>query len=409
MKRKRNRIRRYLMGLLLLGLLWFFSVQNIYAGKVSFEENNTEAEDNSSLETAEKEAELELEHYLWEQLSRYDLKEVQRSFEELFPGFSIDTQQLLSLILDGEFFLAGDLFLQAVRKGFTGELTGVREVLVSILVVGIVSALFSNFSDLFSGKQVSQVGYYFLYLLLMAVLTRAFISATELAVSTMENTVLFVKMFIPTWMLTVGATGSGQSAAFYYQVMLIAVYLVESFLLNVLVPFVLCYVVLALLTGIWAEERLTLLLELLKKGIIFAQKLTMGAITGLSLVQSLILPVADRLKISALRKVVTAIPGIGNMTDGVTELVIGSAVLIKNSMGILLLFLLLAVCLVPLLKLFVVGGIIKLGAALSGVVSDKRIAGCADKVGEGCFLLLRCLFTSVTLFLIVIAVVAYSL
>ena len=174
-------------------------------------------------------------------------------------------------------------------------------------------------------------------------------------------------------------------------------------------PFVLCYVVLALLTGIWAEERLTLLLELLKKGIIFAQKLTMGAITGLSLVQSLILPVADRLKISALRKVVTAIPGIGNMTDGVTELVIGSAVLIKNSMGILLLFLLLAVCLVPLLKLFVVGGIIKLGAALSGVVSDKRIAGCADKVGEGCFLLLRCLFTSVTLFLIVIAVVAYSL
>ncbi|MBQ8877792.1 MAG: stage III sporulation protein AE [Lachnospiraceae bacterium] len=409
MKRKRNRIRRYLMGLLLLGLLWFFCVQNIYAGKVSFEENNTEAEDNSSLETAEKEAELELEHYLWEQLSRYDLKEVQRSFEELFPGFSIDTQQLLSLILDGEFFLAGDLFLQAVRKGFTGELTGVREVLVSILVVGIVSALFSNFSDLFSGKQVSQVGYYFLYLLLMAVLTRAFISATELAVSTMENTVLFVKMFIPTWFLTVGATGSGQSAAFYYQVMLIAVYLVESFLLNILVPFVLCYVVLALLSGIWAEERLALLLELLKKGIIFAQKLTMGAITGLSLVQSVILPVADRLKISALRKVVTAIPGIGNMTDGVTELVIGSAVLIKNSMGILLLFLLLAVCLVPLLKLFVVGGIIKLGAALSGIISDKRISGCADKVGEGCFLLLRCLFTSVTLFLIVIAVVAYSL
>lgn len=409
MKRKRNRIRRYLMGLLLLGLLWFFCVQNIYAGKVSFEENNTEAEDNSSLETAEKEAELEMEHYLWEQLNRYDLKEVQRSFEELFPGFSIDTQQLLSLILDGEFFLAGDLFLQAVRKGFTGELTGVREVLVSILVVGIVSALFSNFSDLFSGKQVSQVGYYFLYLLLMAVLTRAFISATELAVSTMENTVLFVKMFIPTWFLTVGATGSGQSAAFYYQVMLIAVYLVESFLLNILVPFVLCYVVLALLSGIWAEERLALLLELLKKGIIFAQKLTMGAITGLSLVQSVILPVADRLKISALRKVVTAIPGIGNMTDGVTELVIGSAVLIKNSMGILLLFLLLAVCLVPLLKLFVVGGIIKLGAALSGIISDKRISGCADKVGEGCFLLLRCLFTSVTLFLIVIAVVAYSL
>lgn len=407
MNGKRNR--RYMAGVLLFGLLWFALVRNVCAGEMYPEGQNSLGEDNGPLKTVESEAEREAERYLWEQLNHYDLNGVQQSFEELFPGFSLDTQQLFSLIMEGEFFRAGSLFLQSVGEGFAGELTGVREVLVSILVIGIVSALFSDFSDLFSGKQVSQVGGYFLYLLLMAVLTRAFISAAELAVSTMENTVLFVKMFIPTWFLTVGATGSGQSAVFYYQVMLIAVYLVESFLLNILVPLVHCYVVLALLSGIWAEERLALLLELLKKGIVFAQKIALGAITGLSLVQSVILPVADRLKMSALRKVVTAIPGIGNMTDGVTELVIGSAVLIKNSMGIFLLFLLLAACLVPLLKLFVIGGIIKLGAALSGVISDKRISGCADKVGEGCFLLLRCLFTAITLFLIVIAVVAYSL
>ena len=162
-------------------------------------------------------------------------------------------------------------------------------------------------------------------------------------------------------------------------------------------------------SGRTPEERLSLLLELLKKGIGFAQKLALGIITGLSLVQSVILPVVDNLKISALRKTVAAIPGIGNMTEGITELVIGSAVLIKNSMGVLLLFLLLMACLVPLLKLFVIGGVMKLGAALSGVISDKRISGCVDRVGEGCFLLLRCLFTSIALFLIVIAVVAYSL
>ncbi len=166
---------------------------------------------------------------------------------------------------------------------------------------------------------------------------------------------------------------------------------------------------LALLNGIWAEDRLSLLLELLKKGIIFAQKLAMGVITGLSLVQSVILPVVDELKISSLRKAVSAIPGIGSVTEGVTELVIGSAVLIKNSLGILLLVLLLLVCLIPLLKLFLIGGMIKAGAALTGIVSDKRISGCTDKVGEGCFLLLRCLFTAVALFIIVIAVVAYSL
>ena len=125
--------------------------------------------------------------------------------------------------------------------------------------------------------------------------------------------------------------------------------------------------------------------------------------------QSVILPVVDGLKISALRKAVSVIPGIGGAAEGVAELVIGSAVLIKNSLGILLLLLLLFLCAVPVLKLLAVGTLIKLGAALSGIISDKRVSGCADKVGEGCFLLLRCLFTSVALFMIVIGVVAYTI
>lgn len=351
----------------------------------------------------------EMETFLWSQMDNYDLDEIESGFASLFPGFSIDLEELFALLFKGDILAAGDVLWQQIKAGFLGEIAGVKEVLVCILVIGIVSALFSNFSDLFSGKQVSAVGFYFLYLLLMAVLTRAFVSAAELAVATMENTVLFVKMFIPTWFIAVGAAGGSGTAVFYYQVMLVVAYLVESFLIKVMVPFVYSYVMLALLNGIWAEERLALLLDLLKKGIIFAQRIAMGAITGLSLVQSVILPVVDGLKTSAVRKAVLSIPGIGGMADGVTELVIGSAVLIKNSLGIILFLLLFFACLMPLFKLLVIGGIIKIGAAMTGIVSDKRISGCTDKVGEGCFLLLRCLFTSVALFLIVIAVVSYSL
>lgn len=357
-------------------------------------------------ETSEAE---EVEKYLWEQMDDYDLKQIENGFLELFPGLDIHMDEVFGMIAKGEIAVAGKTFLGAVKDGIWGEMEGIKEVLISILVIGIISSLFSNFADLFSGKQVSQVGFYFLYLFLMAVLTRAFVSSAQLAVATMENIVLFVKMFIPTWFVAVGAASGSATAVFYYQVMLVVAYLVESFLLHGLVPFVYSYVVLALLNGIWAEERLSLLLDLLKKVIIFSQKAAMGAITGLSLVQSVILPVLDGLKISALRKAVSAIPGVGGMADGVAELVMGSAVLIKNSLGILFFCMLLLVGLVPMIKLFAVGGIVKLGAAVSGIVSDKRIAGCTDRVGEGCFLLLRCLFTSVALFLIVVAVVAYSL
>ena len=122
----------------------------------------------------------------------------------------------------------------------------------------------------------------------------------------------------------------------------------------------------------------------------------------------MIAPVLDSLRVSAVKKAIGAIPGIGNLAEGVTEMVIGSAVLIKNSIGILMLLLLLAVCLVPLVKLLVIAGMMKGSAALAGIVSDKRITGCTDRVGDGSLLLFKAAFTAVALFMITIAVVAYT-
>lgn len=358
--------------------------------------------------TADQGAAKEMEAFIWQQMDEYDLQEIEDGFAELFPQYRLDVDLLFAQILEGKVLDALSLFAGGIRDSVTAEFLGMKEILICILVIGIISSLFSNFADIFAGGQISQTGFYFLYLFLMAVLTRAFVSVSQTAADTIENIVLFVKLFIPTWFLSVGAASGSATAVFYYQMMLLGAYFIESFLMTALLPFVYSYVILALLNGIWAEERLTLLLDFIKKAIITALKVIMGMITGLSMVQAVIVPVVDRLKISAFRKAVSAIPGVGGVAEGITELVIGSAVLIKNSLGILLLVLILAVCLLPLVRILAVAGLVKLGAALAGIISDKRISGCADRVGEGCFLLFRCVFTAAALFLIVIGVVAYT-
>lgn len=353
-------------------------------------------------------AEREMEAFIWQQMDEYDLQEIEDGFSELFPQYRLDMDLLFAQILEGKVLDAISLFAGGIRESVTAEFLGMKEILICILVIGLISSLFSNFADIFAGGQISQTGFYFLYLFLMAVLTRAFVSVSQTAADTIENIVLFVKLFIPTWFVSVGAASGTATAVFYYQMMLLGAYFIESFLMTALLPFVYSYVILALLNGIWAEERLTLLLDFIKKAIVTALKVIMGMITGLSMVQAVIVPVVDRLKISAFRKAVSAIPGVGGVAEGITELVIGSAVLIKNSLGILLLVLILAVCLLPLIRILAVAGLVKLGAAVVGMISDKRISGCADRVGEGCFLLFRCVFTAAALFLIVIGVVAYT-
>lgn len=344
--------------------------------------------------------------YIDRWLDSGELDSVNESMDSLFPEIEVDAETLFTMILEGHALEAFKMLISGIKTGLEGELAGLRQIFIYILILGVVSALFSEFSDLFAGQQIAQAGFYFLYLFLMVILTKVFLFVSEIASDTMGNIVLFVKLFIPTYSIVVGTAQGTASGVYYYQLMLGVAYLVESFLNGVMVPLIYSYVMLALLNGLWTEEKLTLLLDFLKKGISLALKISLGAVTGLSLVQAVIVPVASGLKITAMRKAAAAIPGIGSVTEGVVELMLGSAVLIKNSMGILMLILLFGACLMPLLKILIVTGVVKLGAAITGIVSDKRISLCADRVGEGCGLLLRCVFTSVILFIIVIAVIS---
>ncbi len=338
----------------------------------------------------------------WE---KYGMGEVAEGLDHLIPDYDLDMWEIWGKILQGKITEAAMLLWEGIKGKLLSELAGMKNIFASILILGIISALFANFSDVFQNHQIADISFYFLYLLLMSILMKAFLTAADIAGQTVENIVLFIKMFIPTYFMA--ATGAATGAV-YYQFTLVLAYGVEKIIFSLLIPLIYSYVLLALLNGIWAEERLALLLDFLKKGIGAGLKVAMGAITSLSLFQSMIAPVLDSLKVSAVKKAVGAIPGIGNLAEGVTEMVIGSAVLIKNSIGVLMLLLLLAICLIPLAKLFLIACMMKGSAALVGIVSDKRITGCTDRVGDGSLLLFKAAFTAVALFMITIAVVAYT-
>lgn len=338
----------------------------------------------------------------------YGLEEMMDELEQLLPDYNLDGKMIMDKIMHGEIIEAIGLFWGGVKGKLLAEVTGMKNIFVSILILGIISALFSNFSDVFQNHQIADISFYLLYLLLMSVLLKAFLSAADITAQVVEHIVLFVKLFIPTYCMAVGAAAGSATAVVYYQFVLVLVYAVENILLTLLLPLIYSYVLLALMNGIWAEERLSLVLEFLKKGIEIGLKVAMGTVTSLSLFQAMITPVLDSLQTSAVKKAISVIPGIGDLAEGVTEMMIGSAVLIKNSIGIFLLLLLLAICLIPLAKLLMIACMMKGSAALVGIVSDKRITGSTDRVGDGSLLLLRTAFTSVALFLITIAIVAFT-
>ncbi len=161
---------------------------------------------------------------VWEQM---DMDAVTGDFERLFPSFSFDAEAVLADIMSGQLPEA----LKKLGEGLAGTVLfqkgELRTLFLTILVLGVTAALFSNFADLFQDHQVSDLAFYFVYLLLIAVLLKFFSVTSNTARDMLNGVTTFMKLYIPTYMLAVGSASGAVSSAAYYQLLLAAVYLIE--------------------------------------------------------------------------------------------------------------------------------------------------------------------------------------
>lgn len=338
----------------------------------------------------------------------YGLDKLEEGMQQLFPKSSLSLDSLLSQVMKGDIFGAMKGLFTGAFADFTSQLSGVRNVFIWLLVLGIVSALMTHFVEIFNRRQVADIGFYFMYLLFSVVILKCFYQAGQTAMNALDNVIVFIQMMIPAYLITVGVSTGAVTAGASCQLMIFVIYGVQEILAQGIVPLIYSMSMLAVINGIWVEEKLTLIIELLEKGIGWVLKAAVGVVTGLSIFQALITPVVDSASTSVLQKLITAIPGVGNTAGGITELVLGSATVIKNSVGVVLLILFLVMCTAPLVKIVVIAGMLKCAAAFIGVVSDKRITACANRTGDAGLLLFRTLGTAMLLFLISIAVITSS-
>lgn len=342
---------------------------------------------------------------IWQE---YGMDNLQEGMSTLFPQNGISFEDLLLQVMSGDVIGALSNFFKGNIAGMADGLLGMKNILVWLVVLGVISALLTHFVEIFDKHQVADLSFYFVYLLLAAVLLKCFVQISQSAYNLMENIVLFVKLLVPTYLLAVGVATGPTTVNAYYQILLLLIYVVESILTGVVLPLIYSHVILSVVNGIFSEEKLSLFVELLKKTIGWILKAILGVVTGLSLFQAVISPAVDSMRAAALQKAVAAVPGVGNAAKGIVELAVGSAVIIKNSIGVVLLILLLGLCVVPLLEIFFTAFLIKCAAAFMGIISDKRITACTNHTGDAGIMLFQAAGTAMLMFFICISIVAVA-
>ena len=340
--------------------------------------------------------------------SEMDLQELEVMLWEKVPQLEVSVLDMVKEVYEGN---GKGLLLMVwdnMKELCLLPLADVKKIMITLVTIILISALFSTFKDTFQNAQIAEIAFYINYLLLVVLLMNLFGNILEIGESTLRDMEEFMRIFFPTFFLFVGSTfGLGTSLA-YYQIAGGVIYLVEWCLLSLILPAVSVYMLFVFMNGIWGEEKLVLLLELFQKGIRCALKILLGILTGAGILQSMIVPVIDRLKGETVSKFVEAIPGVGELAEGALRVWLGSAVLIKNSIGIVGCILLIALCLAPIVKILLMGSLLKITAAILGIAGEKKMIHCTNQVGDGIFMILQTVGCGILFFLVLISITIYA-
>lgn len=335
----------------------------------------------------------------------FDFGEVNQVLEDILPEEKMDFGETVRKVIKGDVKFSVELLEKLVTEQLFYEFRENKKTVIHILMIAIIAAVFTNFSNVFQNRQIGEISFYVLYLLLITICLSTFQILIDGVGVHLERLTSFMRVLGPLYFLAVAiSTGSGTSVIFY-NLLLFLIYIVELLILNFLLPLLHIYMVIRVLNNLSTEEYLSKFAELIEFIVTWTLKTLLAAIIGLNVIQGLISPALDSLKRGMLTKSVEAIPAIGDALGGTAEIVLGTAVLVKNGIGVTGAIICIVLCVIPLLQMFVMAFLYKLTSAFIQPVSDKRIVGCVSGMGEGCQILLRVIFTTGMLFLLTIAIV----
>lgn len=337
-----------------------------------------------------------------------DLTQVQELLDSMVPEKSFSVSETVKKIMAGETVLSKETLQEYLRGLFFAEYLQMKDMILKILMLVIAGAVFLNFSSVFSNAQISEVGFYATYLMLFVLLVNLFQRLSMDLADTLEWMTEFMKSLMPSYLIAVTAASGVSSAAVFYEGVILLVWMIQWVLLAVLLPAVNLYVLLELVNHLSREEMLSKMAELVETVTGWGLKTMLGMVVGLQVVKNLVAPILDTLRRSVIGKTAGAIPGIGNAVNMVTELVLSSAVLVRNSLGTAVLLALVLAGVRPVLKYAGMSLVFRLLAALCQPISDRRMVRALGTMGEGCSVLMRILLTAQVLGMLIFVILMVS-
>ena len=360
------------------------------------------------VQAGQKQREQQEEETRQKLMEDMELGRMQDAVNQILKEDSFSIEEILNQILKGESLFQKETMSKWFKNIVKAQLQREQKAMFQVVLLVLLAAVFSNFTAVFGDGKTGETSFYITYMLLLALLIKSFGSMGVELKELLENFILFLKALMPSYFLAVTASSGSATAMIFYEAVLFLIYVIQVVFLKGIVPAIYVLALVELVNYLHSEDFLSKMAELLQTLIEWSLKSCMAVVLGMQLIQNMIGPAMDSLKRDIIGKTAASIPGIGNAINGVTEVALGTAVIIRNGIGVVGIIILVCIGIRPVIRLALLAFLYKLLAAVVQPVSDKRMTGALSTIGNGYVLFLKVLLCMELLIFITIAILSIS-
>ena len=262
-----------------------------------------------------------------------------------------------------------------------------------IMIVIVVHSILVAISENLGNKTVSQIAYFVEYIVIITLVLNNFSDIINIVKDLIVDLVGFSNSLIPLMITLMLTTGSIVSAGVIKPVLLILINFIGNFITNFILPLVIIGTTLAIVSKISNKVRIDKLAKFMKSAGVWILGIIMTLfVTVLSLEGSITETVDGVTAKTTKAAVSTVIPVVGKILGDATDAVIGCAGILKNAVGFLGIFIIIGICITPIIKLALLSFTYYIASCICQPIADEKVIGLLDSIGDTFKILLAIIF-----------------
>lgn len=276
-----------------------------------------------------------------------------------------------------------------------------------VIIIAVICALIQNLQTAFSNQTLSNVAFYACYALLIIILSKTFLIGIDIAKDTINELNNFLLVLIPVLSTLLLSAGGVSQVATLDPIIILLTNIGPTFYLNILIPIILLGFMLQFANNISNNFKISNLIKHANQIVLWAQGIfitffiSMLTIRGFT-AESLDIVTAKTAKFA----VDNFVPIVGKAISEAIATVAGYSILLKNAVSSLGLVIVIAIVLIPIIKIFIMATLYRLTAAIIEPISDNRIVSAIGSVGDSLILIMSCVIVVSVLFFVMISIIA---